>query len=129
MIPSSITKFVEANWSAIAAVKFAPFRNNDRASATAAYEHDDEAAPRAEAMASVRGESSGKSRRISALETTACTAAERAKPRISAHRIFQNMPKAKLNASSSSPPMALTMFLLYQRALLRGTFAALTAGG
>ncbi len=36
MIPSSITKFVEANWKAIAAVKSAPFLNRDRASATAA---------------------------------------------------------------------------------------------
>ena len=36
MIPSSITKLVEANSNTIAAVKFAPFRNSERASATAA---------------------------------------------------------------------------------------------
>ena len=36
MIPSSMTRFVEANSNAIAAVKSAPLRNSDRASATAA---------------------------------------------------------------------------------------------
>ena len=36
MIPSSITRFVEANWNAIAAVKFGALRKSDRASATAA---------------------------------------------------------------------------------------------
>ena len=36
IIPSSITRFVDANSNAIAAVKFAPFRTRDRASATAA---------------------------------------------------------------------------------------------
>ena len=45
MIPSSITRLVEAISNAMAAVKLAPLRNNDRASATAAYEHDEEAAP------------------------------------------------------------------------------------
>ena len=44
-IPSSITRFVEAIWNAIAAVKSAPFRKSERASATAAYEHEDDAAP------------------------------------------------------------------------------------
>ncbi len=34
--PSSITRFVDANWKAIAAVKSAPLRTSDRASATAA---------------------------------------------------------------------------------------------
>src|SRR5580658_7531278 len=36
--PSSITRLVEAISNAIAAVKLAPFRNKDRASATEAYE-------------------------------------------------------------------------------------------
>jgi hypothetical protein len=36
MIPISITRFVDAISKAIAAVKFAPFRNSDRARATAA---------------------------------------------------------------------------------------------
>src|SRR6266511_4236146 len=87
----------------IAAVKFAPLRKSERASATAAYEQEDEAAPRPVARHNERGESSGMSRRISLFDTTACTAPERAKPRISAQRISQNMPKAKLSASKSSP--------------------------
>ena len=57
------------------------------------------AAPRPVATASVRGESSGSSRRISCLLTTACTAADSANPRISAHRTCQVIPKAKLSAS------------------------------
>ena len=50
-IPSSATRFVEASSNAIAAVKSAPRRKSDRASATAAYEHDDDAAPRPVATA------------------------------------------------------------------------------
>ncbi len=34
MMPSSITRLVEANSNTIAAVKFAPLRNSERASAT-----------------------------------------------------------------------------------------------
>jgi hypothetical protein len=98
MMPSSMTRLVEANWNAIAAVKLAPLRKIDRAKATAAYEHDEEAAPRPEAMHSERGESSGSSRLISPLDTTACTTPESAKPRIKAQRISQNMAKARLRA-------------------------------
>jgi SAM-dependent methyltransferase len=47
---SSSTRFVEANSNAMAAVKLAPLRNSERASATAAYEHDDDAAPRRRAI-------------------------------------------------------------------------------
>jgi len=36
MMLSSATRFVDANWKAMAAVKFAPFRTSDRARATAA---------------------------------------------------------------------------------------------
>src|SRR5919204_481934 len=50
-------------------------------SATAAYEHEDDAAPRAVAAVSVFGESSGSRRRISLFETTAWTTAESARPR------------------------------------------------
>src|SRR5437870_587572 len=98
MIPSSATKFVEASMKAIDAVKSAPFRKMERASAAAAYEHDDDAAPRTQAMASVLGESSGRRRVICFFETTACTTAERPKPRIRAHKISQNMAKAMLRA-------------------------------
>ena len=71
MIPSSMTRLVEANSKAMAAVKFAPFRKIARARATAAYEHEDEAAPSPQATASERGESSGRSRVISDFDTTA----------------------------------------------------------
>jgi hypothetical protein len=56
---------------AIAAVKFAHLENRDRASATAAAEQDDDAAPRSVAIATDRGESSPISRRMSLLRTAA----------------------------------------------------------
>src|SRR2546430_2981344 len=46
-------------------------------------------------------------RRISRFETTAWTAPERAKPRISAQSTSQVMPKAKLSACQSSCPTAI----------------------
>ncbi len=93
MIPSSITRFVEAISKVIAAVKFAPLLNSDLASATAAYEHDELAAPSNEARPSVRGESSGSRRLICSFETTASTAAESVNPRMSAQRISQVIAK------------------------------------
>ncbi len=75
--------------NAIAAVKFVPLRNSDRASATDAYEHDEDAAPSPAATVSVRGESSGSSRPIDSFGTNACTTADREKTRISAHMISQ----------------------------------------
>src|SRR5439155_10410678 len=81
MIPSSMTRFVEANSKAIAAVKFAPLRKIERASATAAYEQDDDAAPRSVAVVRLRGESLGRRRVISAFETTAWTTAGGEDPR------------------------------------------------
>src|SRR6266498_3631224 len=98
MMPSSTTRLVEANWNAIALVKSAPLRNTERAIATAAYEQEEEAAPSPQAIVRERGESSGSSRPISALETTAWTAPEIAKPRISAHRISHAMAAARLSA-------------------------------
>ena len=71
MMPSSITRFVDANWNTMAAVKSAPFRKSDRARATAAYEHDDEAAPKRLARMMERGESSPSSRTICRLATNA----------------------------------------------------------
>jgi hypothetical protein len=56
MIPSSKTRFVEANWKAIAALKSAPLRKRERASATAAYEQEDEVAPRPVPTAIDRGQ-------------------------------------------------------------------------
>ena len=71
MIPSSMTRLVEANSKAMAAVKSAPLRKIDRARATAAYEHEDDAAPSPQAIPRDRGESSGRSRVISDFDTTA----------------------------------------------------------
>ncbi len=102
--PSSMTRFVEANSNAMAAVKSAPLRKIERASATAAYEQDEDAAPRPQAMARDRGESSGSRRVISDFDTTACTAPDRANPRTSAHRISHVIPPVKLSASRISPP-------------------------
>src|SRR6266542_3321787 len=75
-------------------------RNTARAIATAAYEQEEEeeAAPSPQAIVRERGESSGSSRPISALDTTAWTAPEIAKPRISAQRISQLMAAARLSA-------------------------------
>src|SRR5438445_10394729 len=95
MIPSSMTRFVDANSKAMAAVKLAPLRKIDRASDTAAYEHQDDAAPRPEAISSVRGESSGRSRLISDFETTACTIADNPNPRTTAPPIAQTAEIAK----------------------------------
>ena len=58
MMPSSMTRLVLAISKTIAAVKLAPLRNSERASATAAYEHDEDAAPSPVALASVAGRSS-----------------------------------------------------------------------
>jgi hypothetical protein len=108
-IPSSTTRFVEANSNAIAEVKLAPRRNSERASATAAYEHDEEAAPNPHATASERGESSGSRRVISRFDTTACTAPDKANPRISGHRMTHVIPAA----TDSACPTASIIVPLY----------------
>src|SRR6266511_1748330 len=110
MMPSSTTRLVEANWNAIALVKSAPLRNTERAIATAAYEQEEEAAPSPQAIVRERGESSGSSRPISALDTTAWTAPEIAKPRVSAQRISHAMAAARLSAwpSASSTIMCVS---------------------
>src|SRR5215471_20190579 len=105
IIASSATRLVDASSKAIVAVKFAPLRKIERASATAAYEHDDEAAPNPQAIASEREESSGKSWLISLLETTACTTPDSAKPRINGHKISQNIA----NAMDSAPRIPCTI--------------------
>jgi hypothetical protein len=58
-MPSSTTRFVDASSNAIAEVKSAPFRNSVRASATDAYEQEDEAIPERGRL----GERAGSSRR------------------------------------------------------------------
>jgi hypothetical protein len=98
MMPSSTTRLVEPISKAIAAVKCAPLRNNDRASATAAEEQDEEAAPSRDATASVRGRSSPIRRTIVDFRTAACTTADKANPRINAHRTSQVIDPAKASA-------------------------------
>ena len=71
MIPSSMTRLVDANSNTIAAVKLAPLRKRERAIATAAYEQDDDAAPHTHAFVIDLAESSGSMRVISDFETTA----------------------------------------------------------
>jgi hypothetical protein len=66
----------------------------DRANATAAYEHDEEAAPSPVAMARDFGESFGSNRLTSPFETTAWTTPESPNPNISGHKISQNIAKA-----------------------------------
>ena len=80
---------MEAISNAIAAVKLAPLRNTDLASATAAYEHDEDAAPSPVARASVRGRSSPSRRTMVGLLITAWITADSANPRISAQVIAQ----------------------------------------
>lgn len=94
MTPGSSTRFVEADWNVIAAMKSAPLRKSDRASATAAYEQEGDATPRVLARRMVRGRLSGKRRLISSLVTTACATPDNAKPSTSAQRISQPMIKA-----------------------------------
>ena len=108
MMPSSTTRLVEPISKAMAAVKSAPLRNSDRASATAAYEHDDDAAPSPVATARLRGRSSGSSRVTSSRRITACTTPDSANPRISAQRISQPIVPAIRSAEPSAVhrPMA-----------------------
>src|SRR5205814_3768240 len=103
MIPSSTTRLVEAISNAIAAVKLAPLRNNDRANATEAYEHDDEATPSPADAARAAGESLPNARTTVSRRTTACTVADSANPRISAHRISQVIDPAIVNACHNQP--------------------------
>src|ERR1700760_936936 len=109
--PGPMTRLVEAISNAMAAVKLAPLRNSAGASATAAYEHEDEAAPRPAATASVRGRSSPSSRTIVDRRTTACTTADNANPRISAqaisHVIDPAIDRAWMIACMSVPPAEL----------------------
>ena len=98
MMPSSMTRLVLAISKVIAAVKLAPRRNSARASATAAYEHDDEAAPSPVARASVFGLSSPSSRTMVCRRITACTTAESVNPRISDQVICQVIEPATARA-------------------------------
>jgi hypothetical protein len=98
IIPSSMTRLVLAISNTIAEVKLAPLRSSDRASATAAYEHEDDAAPRPVARVSVLGLSSPSMRVIVCRRTRAWTIADRANPSMSDQVISQAMVPATAKA-------------------------------
>ena len=102
MIPSSITRLVDAISNTITAVKLAPLRNSARASATAAYEHEELATPNPVATASVLGESFPSSRSTVDRRTSAWTIADRENPRMSDHSISQVIPPAIVRACPSA---------------------------
>ena len=97
--PSSQTRFVDANWKASAALADAPFSKSDLAIATAAYEQDEEAAPRPVAQASGLGPSPDNADSMRCRGTHACTIAEIAKPSTSAHHTSHAIRKASLSAT------------------------------
>src|ERR1700734_396296 len=75
----------------MAAIKSAPLRNSARANAVAAYEHDELAAPSADATTIVFADESGRSLLTCSFETIDSTMAERMNPKHSAQRISQAM--------------------------------------
>ena len=77
----------------IAETKSAPFWNSDFAIAVAAYEQLDDTMPKPDARATAAGRWSPSTRCISSLDTKACTAPDRPKPRTSAQSVSQNMKK------------------------------------
>ena len=97
--PSSQTKFVDANWKASIAPADAPFSKSDLPMATAAYEQDEDAAPRPVAQASGRAPSSDRAASMRCRGTHAWTIAEMAKPSTSAHHTSQAMRKASFSAT------------------------------
>src|SRR4051812_19309169 len=113
MMPSSTTRLVEAISKAMAALKDAPLRNSDRASATAAYEQDEEAAPRPVAQARERGESPARNRVTWSRRTTGCTTPDRKKPRISGQRISHPIAPAIRSASPMAPKLSATCVLRF----------------
>jgi hypothetical protein len=120
---SSTTRFVEPISNAMAATKLAPLRINDRANAnaTAAYEHDDDAAPNAAPVARVRGRSSPSNLTIVDFRTTTCTTADRKNPRINAHKISQVIDPVR---ASACPIAATTTPALRGKRLSRATVAS-----
>ena len=98
-IPSSITRFVEANWNASADAAEAPFVNSDLAIAIAAYEHEEEAAPRPVASPTGRAPDPPRARSMRVRGTQAWTTPEIAKPSTSAHQTCHAIRNALLRPS------------------------------
>ena len=101
-IPSSITRFVEANMKTIELTKSAPRWKSVLAIADAAYEHEDDAAPNNVARPISRGPRRPSTRSIDTRGTNACTAPEIPKPRIRAQSVAQNMKNASRSECATS---------------------------
>jgi len=86
----------------IALVKSAPLRKRLRASATAAYEQLELAAPKAHANAKPRKSGRPRTRTTARCDTTAWTIAESRNPSASGHRISQNMKKENSRADRTA---------------------------
>ena len=103
-----MTRLVLAISKTIAAVKLAPLRNSDRASATAAYEQEDDAAPSPVASASVLGLSSPSSRVMVWRRTSAWTTADKMNPRINDQTISHVIVPATARAWPTASRMLMT---------------------
>ena len=100
-IPSSKTRFVDANWNAIAEARLAPFSNRDFAIAIAAYEHEDDAAPSPVASAASRGPRPPSADCSCLRGTHAWTTPDSANPSTSAHQTSHAMRSAFASPSHS----------------------------
>src|SRR4051794_35313196 len=96
--PSSHTRFVEANWNASDDVVDAPFWKRLLAMAMAAYEHDEDAAPRPVALATGATPPPESAFWMRSRGTHAWTIADIAKPNTSAHQTCQAIKNASLRA-------------------------------
>src|SRR6056297_3336539 len=96
MIPSSITRFVEANINATPAIKCAPFLMRARAAASAAKEQEDEAAPKNVDSEMLFRSPSPMYRVSFPFGTNAWIIPDTKYPRINAHPDFQKNPIAVL---------------------------------
>src|ERR1700735_4879015 len=108
-MPSSTTRLVEANWKARADAAEEPFWKRLLAIAIAAYEHEEEAAPRPVAHPIQRAPDPPSACSIRSRGTQAWTMAEMAKPRTKAHHTAQAMRKASLKPLAMVVSMALTI--------------------
>src|SRR4051794_20289800 len=104
--PSSHTRLVEANWKESAVAAEAPLANSDLPIAIAAYEHDEEAAPRPVARATAPGPAPDSADSMRSRGTQACTIAEMANPSTRAHHTSQAMRKASFRAEPMTSRMA-----------------------
>src|SRR2546425_8736564 len=91
--PSSKTRLVDANSKMIALTKLAPLRKRALATATAAYEQDELAAPRPHARRKPFKSGLPSAPATARFETTVWTIDESRKPKASGQRTSQSMKK------------------------------------